>query len=199
MPDPGSSAGERMLFEEQERLKKEIEQLREEQKQLREQLSKGDQKNGDKQDQKAVDQKEGDKKDDKKKDEKKEPPKPPLRQRILQWVRAHPITVLLIVMGLVILVGAGWMFWEYLESYESTDDAQVDGHLTQVSSRVNGRVIAVYVENTQSVAAGQTVVDLGPRDYQVALQRAEANLAQAQASIQQQQPNVPITTTSQAT
>jgi membrane fusion protein (multidrug efflux system) len=91
-----------------------------------------------------------------------------------------------IALGLVltaILFVAGYHFWNYLESYEDTDDAQVDGYLDPISSRINGTINAVYVDNNQSVKAGQLLVQLDPSDYQVALEQARAQLAQADADL----------------
>jgi len=66
--------------------------------------------------------------------------------------------------GIVLLVG-GVAWWLYSRTYESTDDAQVDGHLNSIASRVAGTVTAVYAENDQPVKAGEPLVDLDPSDY----------------------------------
>src|SRR5436190_22831986 len=86
--------------------------------------------------------------------------------------------------ALVLIVGlaiGGLHLWRYFHSYESTDDAQIDGHLNMISSRIQGTVSAVYVTENQIVEKGQVLADLDREDYQVALERAEANLAQSQA------------------
>jgi membrane fusion protein (multidrug efflux system) len=98
-----------------------------------------------------------------------------------------------------LLVIAGVFLWKYLQSYESTDDAEVDGHIDQIGSRIPGTVVGVYVENSQFVKKGEVLVDLDPRDYKVSLEQSKANLLQAQANIEVQSPSVPITTTTQAT
>jgi membrane fusion protein (multidrug efflux system) len=77
--------------------------------------------------------------------------------------------------------------------YESTDDAEVDGHLNGISARIDGDVKAVYVEENQSVKAGDLLVDLDPRDYQVAIEQAQAQLLKAQANERAENPNLPIT------
>jgi membrane fusion protein (multidrug efflux system) len=69
----------------------------------------------------------------------------------------------------------------------------VDGDLYQVSSRVTGQVIKVYVDDNQQVKEGQLLAEIDPRDYQVALEQAQANLANAQAAAVQATVNVPIT------
>ena len=66
-------------------------------------------------------------------------------------------------------------------------------HLNPVSPRVDGVVTKVYVENNQTVNAGDPLVDLDPRDYQVTLDQIAAALAQARSQVTAQQPNVPIT------
>jgi membrane fusion protein (multidrug efflux system) len=186
----------RLLVDEYARLRVEIEQLREEQKKLKEEKESG-QKNGNK----------GGKKDDGKEDEQSEDdnkkeddqPKEPFLTRASNWTKAHPLAVILILIGLVVLVIGGIFLWRYLNSFESTDDAQVDGHINQISSRIAGTVVGVYMDDSQHVVKGQVLVDLDPRDYQVALAQSNANLVQAQTGVEIQSPNVPITTTSQAT
>jgi membrane fusion protein (multidrug efflux system) len=96
------------------------------------------------------------------------------------------------IVGCVILVGAV-SFWLYSRTYESTDDAQVDGHLDGISARIDGDVKAVYVEENQSVRAGDVLVELDPRDYQVAVEQAQAQLMKAQSNERAENPNLPIT------
>src|SRR5579862_4448552 len=83
----------------------------------------------------------------------------------------------------VILAIGGVRFWNYLQSYQDTDDAQVDAYLDPISARINGTVSAVYVDNNQSVKAGQLLIQLDPRDYEVAVEQARAQLAQTQADL----------------
>jgi membrane fusion protein (multidrug efflux system) len=100
--------------------------------------------------------------------------------------------------GIVLLIAvAGW--WLYSRTYESTDDAQVDGHLNSIASRVAGTVKAVYVENDQPVKAGEPLVDLDPSDYEVQVAQARAIYEQAVAQTAAQNPNVPITVTANRT
>ncbi len=137
--------------------------------------------------------------DEKQGEKKEEQPKPPLRQRIIAWTRTHPLATLAIIAGAIVLAIAAVIFWNYLQSYESTDDAQIDGHINQIGSRIAGTVTAVYVEDNRSVQPGQTLVELDQRDYQSAMAQAAANLAQAEAALEAQAPNVPITQTSEST
>ncbi len=105
--------------------------------------------------------------------------------------------IIIAVVALLVL-GAGLFYWHSTFT-EDTDDAQVDGDLYQVSSRVTGQVIKVYVEDNQEVQAGQVLAEIDPKDYQVALEQAEANLASAKAAAEQANVNVPITSVSSNT
>ncbi|MCU1253309.1 MAG: secretion protein HlyD family protein [Edaphobacter sp.] len=98
-----------------------------------------------------------------------------------------------IVIAVIILlvIGAGIFYWRSTFT-EDTDDAQVDGDLYQVSSRVTGQVVKVYVEDNQQVQVGAPIAEIDPKDYQVALEQAQANLSSAQAAALQATVNVPI-------
>ena len=98
------------------------------------------------------------------------------------------------VIGVVLLIvlGAAFFFWRST-FVEDTDDAQVDGNLYQISSRIAGQVVKVTVDDNQTVQAGQLLAEIDPTDYQVALDQAQANLASAQAEYAQATVNVPIT------
>ena len=101
--------------------------------------------------------------------------------------------------AVVVLVG-GIFLWHYFSGFESTDDAQVDVHLYPVSARISGYVQAVHVGDNQYVQEGATLVEIDPKDYQVAVARAEANLETAEASARALNIDVPISsvdTTSQ--
>jgi membrane fusion protein (multidrug efflux system) len=105
-----------------------------------------------------------------------------------------------IVIAVVILLAVvASLFYWHSTFTEDTDDAQVDGNLYQVSSRVSGQVIKVYVDDNQQVQAGQILAEIDPKDYQVALEQAQANLAQAQAAYIQANVNIPITSVSATT
>jgi membrane fusion protein (multidrug efflux system) len=100
--------------------------------------------------------------------------------------------ILIAAVVVVVLIALG-VWWRSTYS-ENTDDAQVNGHLIQVSSRINGQVAKVYVEENQVVKAGDPIADLDPSDYQVAVENAEAALASARANAAAANVNVPIVT-----
>jgi membrane fusion protein (multidrug efflux system) len=105
-----------------------------------------------------------------------------------------------VVIGVIVLLIAGFFVYRYVSSYESTDDAQVDGHVNSVSTRITGHVIKLNVQDNQYVQAGTVLVEIDPADYQVAYERAKADFEDAQASALAAGVNVPITsvnTTSQ--
>jgi len=102
----------------------------------------------------------------------------------------------LIVIAVLVLVVGGFFLWRYLSSYESTDDAQVDVHLSPVSARISGYVIKVNVGDNQWVQKGDVLVEIDPKDYEVAVEQAQANLASAEATAESLNITVPITSVS---
>ena len=103
--------------------------------------------------------------------------------------------IVIVAIVLVVLVG-GFFLWRYLGTYESTDDAQVDAHLYPVSARIAGYVVKVNVDDNQYVQKGAVLVEIDPKDYEVAVEEAKANLASAEATAQSLDINVPIASTS---
>ena len=113
--------------------------------------------------------------------------------------KKNPVrTLILIAVVLLIVLGAVFFYWRSTFT-EDTDDAQVDGDLYQVSSRVAGQVTKVYIEDNQKVQQGQLLAEIDPRDYEVALEQAKANLASARAAAVQANVNVPITSVQTST
>jgi membrane fusion protein (multidrug efflux system) len=94
--------------------------------------------------------------------------------------------------ALAVLV-IGFFLWRYFTSYESTDDAQVDVHLYPVSARISGYVIKVNVDDNQYVEKGTVLVEIDPKDYQVAVDKARADLANSEATATSLNITVPIT------
>jgi membrane fusion protein, multidrug efflux system len=101
-----------------------------------------------------------------------------------------------IIAAIVVVLVGGFFLWRWLSSYESTDDAQVDVHLYPVSARVSGYVISVNVGDNQYVEKGTVLVEIDPKDYEVAVDQAKANLANAEATAQSLNITVPITSVS---
>ncbi|MFL6350994.1 MAG: HlyD family secretion protein [Bryobacteraceae bacterium] len=109
----------------------------------------------------------------------------PRRKRTIRFI---------ILAFLVVALIAAIPIYTYYSVRESTDDAQVDGHIVPISPRISGTIIAVLVLDNQPVKAGQELVRLDPADYQVAYEQAAARLANAEASVAESTVNVPLTT-----
>ena len=109
--------------------------------------------------------------------------------------RRSPLAKLLLLIVVVSLVYGGVTLWRYFSIRESTDDAQIDGHVYPVSARVGGSVVKVLVDNNQYVTAGTVLVEFDTKDYRVALDRARADLAESAATLHVSQTQIPITTT----
>jgi membrane fusion protein, multidrug efflux system len=122
-----------------------------------------------------------------------------LSDRDLKWKEfrsRNPRLRMFIIIGVVVLLVAGFFLLRYFNSYESTDDAQIDGHLNPVSARVGGHVERLLVEDNQYVKAGQPLAQIDQRDYQVLVSRAKADYDNAVAAAQGAGVNIPITSTS---
>lgn len=124
------------------------------------------------------------------------PASPPSDYRRQGFLQSNPrARVFLIIAAIVVIVG-GIFAWRYFSSYESTDDAEVDGHLMPLSARISGYVLKVNVDDNQFVHKGDVLVVIDPRDYQTALDQARANLASAEATARSLNINVPVTSVS---
>ena len=128
--------------------------------------------------------------------ESRQQPPLPASERDLHWKQAsrNPRFRLALIVGGIVLLVAGFFLWRYLGSYENTDDAQIDGHLNAISARVSGHVTKLLVNDNQFVQAGTPLVEIDPRDYEVAVARAKAAYQDALATAESLQVNVPITT-----
>src|SRR3982075_3408088 len=101
-----------------------------------------------------------------------------------------------VVIAVIVLLVVGFFIYRYVTSYESTDDAQVDGHINSISARVSGHVVKLNVQDNQFVQAGTVLVEIDPADYQVALDHAKADFEDARAKAIAAGVDVPITSVS---
>ncbi len=106
-----------------------------------------------------------------------EKPPTPRWKKTLYWAAG-----LLVLAALII---GGVLYWLHARHYETTDDAFVDGYISQIAAQVPGRVIRIAFDDNQQVKAGQVLVELDPRDYQVKLDQAVAQRTQAVAQAEQ--------------
>jgi membrane fusion protein (multidrug efflux system) len=95
----------------------------------------------------------------------------------------------------LVLAAAGVTYWAHSRRFEDTDDAQVDGSISNVGSRVSGTVTGVFVVENQPVKEGDLLAEIDPTDLQIAVDQARAQVAQAQALLDAEDPSVPITQT----
>ncbi len=98
-----------------------------------------------------------------------------------------------LLMAAVIVMVGGFLLWLHYHNRETTDDAEVDGHIIPISSRISGSVLRVLVDDNDAVKKGQVLVQLDPRDYQARLDDAKAVLAAAESRVQSATVNVPLT------
>ena len=113
--------------------------------------------------------------------------------RAVGFFRSHPRAKWLVAAVVILLLIGGFIVWRYYAVRESTDDAQIDGHINPISARVTGTVVRVLHEDNEVVQAGTLLVELDPKDYQVAVDRARADLANAQANGAAANVGVPLT------
>ncbi|MDK4712712.1 HlyD family secretion protein [Rhizobium sp. CNPSo 4039] len=100
------------------------------------------------------------------------------------FIRRHPLSILLGIVVLLALIVAAWFVWKiYFYPYESTDDAFVDARSFSVAAKVSGYVAEVPVTDNQSVKAGDVILRIDPRDYQIALDQANGQVEVAKASV----------------
>jgi len=126
----------------------------------------------------------------------------PRRQEVLdKAVTAGPKDRkrLLIAAGVAVVAIAALLWWLHARKFEDTDDAQVDGYISAVSSRVPGTVVSVLVQDNQTVKPGDALVELDPTDLEVAAAQARAAVAQAEAAVAAVQQNASTTETSNRT
>jgi membrane fusion protein (multidrug efflux system) len=102
-------------------------------------------------------------------------------------------TRIVVVVVLLALSGGGFWIWRHLAASETTDDAQVDGHVYAVSARVGGTLVAVNVQENQVVEAGEVLVQIDDRDFKNAMSKAQADLRVAQAGHEEARAGMPLT------
>ena len=132
-------------------------------------------------------------------EEQEQPPRidqrPSQTERAAGVFRQYPRAKWLVAAAMLLAITAAILVWHYYALHESTDDAQIDGHIHPIGARVSGTVLGVLHDDNEMVQAGTLLVELDPKDYQVALDRARADLANAQASATAAHVDVPLTST----
>ena len=122
-------------------------------------------------------------------------PPPAVQAGPLARLRRGGRARIILVAVLAVAVAAGLLAWWHFSGREGTDDAQIEAHVSPVAARVGGTVLEVLVKDNQRVNKGDVLVRIDPRDYQIALARAEADLAETEASARAARVTVPLTST----
>lgn len=117
------------------------------------------------------------------------------REGATGFFRKYPIAKWILALLVIALAAGGVLIWHYYSVRENTDDAQIDGHIDPVSARVSGTVLRVLADDNQFVKAGELLVELDLKDYEVAVQRARADMANAVANSAAATVGVPLTST----
>ena len=122
-------------------------------------------------------------------------PQATAKLEVISQTKTGPKASRFVILGLAVLLagGAATAWSVYSGGYETTEDAQIDGHLNVVSARIGGTAAAVYVNDNQTVEAGQPLVDLDPSELKIAYAQAKAQYDQAVAQLNAQRPSVAIT------
>jgi membrane fusion protein, multidrug efflux system len=105
----------------------------------------------------------------------------------------HPRRRLILGGAAIAIAAAAAAYWLHERHFEDTDDAQIDGNLSDVSPRIAGTVSAVNVTEGQHVKAGDVLAEIDSADLAIAVSLGEAQVAQAQAQLEAEDPSVPIT------
>lgn len=103
-----------------------------------------------------------------------------------------PLIFAVLGVGAIAASSFGYQYWQYASIHQETENATVAGHIHQISSRINGTVGEVMVEDNQQVKPGQLLIKLDPRDYQVKVQQAQAALENARRQAEAAQANISL-------
>src|ERR1019366_6652906 len=107
--------------------------------------------------------------------------------------RSRARTMIAIVVVLLAIAGAAYAVYMHYRDRVSTDDAEVDGHIGAIASKIAGNVVEVLVDDNQEVKTGQPLVRIDPRDYQARVDVAKAELARAESQLRSARVVVPWT------
>ena len=127
------------------------------------------------------------------------PPAPPQENNDKAPKASSPIKWVIIAVVLIALAIGGYMYWSYASVRESTDDAQIDGHIYPVSAMVDGTLLDVLVDNNQFVQAGAVLGHIDSRFFQAALDKARGDVGEAAANEKEFRTGVPITSINTST
>ena len=117
------------------------------------------------------------------------------REKARSYFQENPRAKWVLLIVLLLAAVGGYFLWRHYSVREATDDAQIDGNIVPIASRISGWVTEINVQDNQFVKAGTVLVRLDPKDYQVALDRSQAELEDAEANSRAANVGVPLTST----
>jgi membrane fusion protein (multidrug efflux system) len=94
--------------------------------------------------------------------------------------------------AIAVLIASGVLYWLHARHYAGTDDAFIDGHISQISAQVSGRVLRLAAQDNQPVSAGALLLEIDPRPFVIRLDQARARRAQAEAALEQARAMLPL-------
>lgn len=98
-------------------------------------------------------------------------------------INSNKFKYLFLIVFLIILISAGYLYWRYTQKHPSTDDAYTDAHVVQVSAQINGPVQYIYIDNNQHVEKGDLLFSIDAQPFKIALEQAQANVLQASRKV----------------
>jgi len=128
----------------------------------------------------------------------KVPPAEPRKLNLSSEGLLSPKARRLLIIGGVVLLAVSVALFLYFHNRETTDDAQVDGHITSIAAKISGRIAKVLIDDNQTVKAGQVLAQIDPGDYQAAVDQAKGALALAEGEARSAGVDVPRTSESVA-
>ena len=121
--------------------------------------------------------------------------RPPVRARVraaLAAMRRHPLITAVAIVAVAAVLAAVLVWWLIARQYEWTDDAYIDTRTVPISAQITGAIVDVPVTDNQFVDPGSPLARIDPRDYQVAVEQAQASIANFEAQISAQQANIDL-------
>jgi membrane fusion protein, multidrug efflux system len=101
----------------------------------------------------------------------------------------------ILVLFILVAASVGYFAYKHYSTWEETDDAQIDGHINPVAARVGGTILSVKIADDMVVKKGDLLIQIDPKDYQVAFSRAQAELREAEAVAKAAASEIPVTAT----
>lgn len=93
--------------------------------------------------------------------------------------------IFIILLVFLVIVSGGAFFLLKSETHQSTNDAYIEGRVIRISPKISGQVIALHVDDNDTVKAGDVLLEIDPADYQAKVDQATAAVAVAESAVEQ--------------